>query len=180
MKNKRSYALIVVLGLLFANPTFAKGDDFKSVVKLIEDFYRVKHEGLPFLAKAAMKLAKPVGRITGGDLKRLAEIGSVKIATFEGQEFRGDFSKFRSSLNQTLAETWTPLVQTMSTVDEEQVYLFVRESGDKFNVLVITIEPGDGTVVQATLSASSLAQILKDPEDAGKKLSREAAVDNNN
>lgn len=44
-------AIVVVLSLL-ASTAHAKGDDFKSVVKMIEQFYGVKHQGIPFLAKA--------------------------------------------------------------------------------------------------------------------------------
>ena len=42
---------ILVIALMFttANAVPSKGDDFNSVVKMIEQFYRVKHVG-PFLA----------------------------------------------------------------------------------------------------------------------------------
>jgi hypothetical protein len=143
---------------------------------MIEEFYGVKHEGLPFLAKAGMKVVGAGARIKGGEAKRFAELGSVKLATFENQEFDRDFAKFRSALNTAMVETWTPLIQTISTADQEQVYIFVRSAGDKFNVLIVTIEPNDGTVVQATLSAKNLAQLMKDPENAGKKISQEATI----
>jgi len=42
------FALLALVGLI---PTAqAKGDDFGAVVKLIEQFYHVKHKGIPFLA----------------------------------------------------------------------------------------------------------------------------------
>src|SRR5918994_6542288 len=92
---------IAIILLIFATTTAqAKGDDFKSVVKMIEQFYRVKHVGIPFLAKAGMKVATTAARIRGGQAKRIAEAGSVKLAVFENQNFNGDFMKFRSSLNQ--------------------------------------------------------------------------------
>ena len=40
--------------------------DFNSVVKMIEQFYGVKHIGIPFLAKAGMKVATTAARIKGG------------------------------------------------------------------------------------------------------------------
>ena len=33
-----------------------------------------------------------------------------------------------------------PLMQTLSATDEEQTYIFLRDAGEKFNVLVITID----------------------------------------
>jgi hypothetical protein len=75
-----------------------------------------------------------------------------------------------------LNETWSPLVQTISATDAEQVYIFLRESGEKYNVLVVTIEPRDATVVQVNLSPKNLAILLKDPEGTGKAITEEATI----
>jgi len=176
MKAIATRVLVVMMVLTMANVVHAKGDDFNSVVKMIEQFYRVKHVGIPFLAKAGMKVATTAARIKGGEAKRIAEAGSVKLAVFENQDFNGDFTKFRSSLNGALNVTWMPLVQTLSAKDEEQVYIFLKDAGDKFNVLVITIEQRDATVVQVTISPRNLAQLLKDPEGTGKAITQEATI----
>jgi len=176
MKAIASTILVGVMVLMTASATNAKGDDFNSVVKMIEQFYRVKHVGIPFLAKAGMKVATTAARIKGGEAKRIAEAGSVKLAVFESQDFNGDFTKFRSSFNEALNVTWMPLVQTISATDKEQVYVFLKDAGDKFNVLVITIEQRDATVVQVTLSPKNLALLLKDPEGTGKAITQEATI----
>jgi hypothetical protein len=176
MKAIATRTLVVMMVLTMANVVHAKGDDFNSVVKMIEQFYRVKHVGVPFLAKAGMKVATTAARIKGGEAKRIAEAGSVKLAVFENQDFNGDFTKFRRSLNEALNVTWMPLVQTLSAKDEEQVYIFLKDAGDKFHVLVITIEQRDATVVQVTLSPRNLAQLLKDPEGTGKAITQEATI----
>lgn len=181
MKTIRIKALAGVsatlaLTFVFAAAVHAKGDDFKSVVKLIEQFYGVKHQGIPFLAKAGMKVGTTAAKIRGGTAKRLAEAGSVKVAFFEDQTFDGDFMRFRSSLNAALNQTWTPLIQTVSATDEEQVYIFVREADQKYNVLVITIEQREGTVVQVTLSPQNLLLLMKDPEGTGKNITQEATI----
>lgn len=170
---------LAVLSLALVLPVAvvqAKGDDFKSVVKLIEQFYGVKHQGIPFLAKAGMKVATTAARIKGGTARRLAEAGSVKVAVFEDQTFDGEFMRFRTSLNAAMNRTWTPLIQTLSADNEEQVYIFVRESGEKFNVLVITIEAREAVVVQVTLSPKNFALLLKDPEGTGKSITEEATI----
>jgi hypothetical protein len=143
---------------------------------MIEQYYRVKHVGIPFLAKAGMKVATTAARIKGGEVRRLAEGGSIKLAVFEDQDFNGDIIKFRSSLNEALNVTWMPLVQTLSAPDNEQVYVFLKDAGDKFNVLVITIDQRDATVVQVTLSPKNLALLLKDPEGTGKAITQEATI----
>src|SRR5918998_402601 len=149
---------IAILLLVFASTAVpAKDDDFKSVVKMIEQFYRVKHVGIPFLAKAGMKVATTAARIKGGQAKRIAEAGSIKLAVFENQKFDGDFTQFRNSLNGALNATWMPLIQTLSAKSEEQTYIYLRDAGNKFNVLVITIAERDATVVQVTVSPKNLA-----------------------
>ena len=125
------FIAIFVMCLTSAPAAYAKSDDFNSVVKMIEDFYRVKHVGIPFLAKAGMKVATTAARIKGGTARRLAEAGSIKLAVFENQDFNGDFQKFRSSLNQALNVTWMPLIQTLSAAGGEQTYIFLRDAGDK-------------------------------------------------
>jgi hypothetical protein len=168
--------IAILLTTFLSTAAHAKDEDFNSVVKMIEQFYRVRHEGIPFLAKAGMKVATTAARIKGGEAKRIAEAGSIKVAVFEDQEFGGDFIKFRASLNDALNTTWIPLVQALSATSREQTYIFLRSAGDKFNVLVITIEERDATVVQVTLSEKNLALLLKDPEGTGKTITEEATI----
>lgn len=178
MRSKATTRVSIALLLtsLFVSAAHAKGDDFNSVVKLIEQFYNVKHEGIPFLAKAALKVAGTAARVKGGGARRLAEAGSLKIATFEDQNFDGDFAEFRKSLNTAMIQTWSPLVQTVSATDGEQSYVFVRENGDKFKIIVVSISQRDAAVVQATLSPKNLALLLKDPEDGAKAIRQEATI----
>ena len=175
MKAIATWVLVIaMLSTMNAAPT--KGDDFNSVVKMIEQFYRVKHVGIPFLAKAGMKLGTTAARIKGGQARQLAEAGSIKLAVFEDQDFNGDLVKFRASLNEALTATWMPLIQTLSVQDQEQVYIFLRDTGEKVNVMVITIAQRDATVVQVTLSPKNLALLLKDPEGTGKSITQEATI----
>jgi len=167
---------IAIAVVVLATPAHAKNDDFNSVVKMIEQFYRVKHVGIPFLARAGMKAATTAARIKGGEAKRIAEAGSVKLAVFENQDFAGDFTQFRASLNEALTATWMPLIQTLSSKTDEQTYIFLRSAGEKFNVLVITIEQREATVVQVTLSPKNLALLMKDPEGTGKAITDEATL----
>jgi hypothetical protein len=160
MKNINTKLLIAIAVLLACTPVHASGDDFNSVVKIIEKFYRVKHQGIPFLAKAGMKVATTAARIKGGEARRIAEAGSVKLAVFENQAFAGDFT----------------LIQTLSAKNAEQNYIYLKNAGDKYNVLVINIEERDATVVQVTVSGKNLALLLKDPEGTGKSITQEATI----
>ncbi|HJZ83441.1 MAG TPA: hypothetical protein VKD91_23935, partial [Pyrinomonadaceae bacterium] len=44
----------------------ADRDGFNDAVRTIEQFYHVKHQSIPFLARAGMKAARTAGKIRGG------------------------------------------------------------------------------------------------------------------
>src|SRR6185503_565209 len=138
-----SFAVLALLTLPGSLPLAqAKGDGFGDVVKLIEQFYHVKHQGIPLLARAGLKTATTVARVSGGPRRQIAEAGSVKVAYFDDQDFRsnGSYVGFKSSMN-SLLTGWSPLIQAASPKEEAQTYIYLRDAGDKFNVMVVTIEP---------------------------------------
>ena len=185
MKTRITIAGTVLGLLLSVGPSnragVVRGDGFNEAVKTIEQFYHVKHQSIPLLARAGMKAVRTAARIKGGDYKRLADAGSVRVAFFEDQEFdsRGQIAAFKASMQATLADTWSPLVQTLAPRNEEQTYIYIRAAGEKFHVLVITIERHEATVIQATIAPEVLAQLMKDPGDMGKALTEDATINDN-
>jgi len=156
----------------------AADDDFSAVVKLIERFYHVKHQSLPLLARAGIKAVRTAARIRGGEYRRIAEVGSARIAFFEDELFdsRGQMVTFKGSVQTTLASRWSGLVQTLAPKDEEQTYIYIRDAREKFKVLVITIGKHDATVVEATVTPEVLADLIKNPEGMGKAITDEVAT----
>jgi hypothetical protein len=155
-------ALLLVAGLsIDMENSLARGDGFNDAVKTIEQFYHVKHQSIPFLARVGM-----------------AEAGSVRVAFFEDQNFdsRGQIASFKASMQAALTGSWSPLVQTLAPKDEEQTYIYIRDAGEKFHVLVVTIERHEATVIQATIAPEVLAQLMKDPQDMGKALTEDATI----
>jgi hypothetical protein len=183
MKTKITITGLVMALLLSAQPegALASADGFNDAVKIIEQFYHVKHRSIPLLARAGMKAVRTAAKIKGGDYKRLAEAGSVRVAFFEDQTFdsRGQIASFKASMQATLAGNWSPLVQTLAPKDEEQTYIYIRDAGNKFHVLVVTIDRHEATVVQATIAPEILAQLMKDPNDMGKALTEDATINDN-
>ena len=180
MKTKLTFAVLILAVVVCAplTRTQARGDDFDAVVKAIEQFYHVKHESIPLLARAGIKATRTVARIKGGDYKRLADAGSVRLAIFEDQEFnsRGQIASFKSSMQNTLKDNWSQLIQTLSAKDEEQTYIYMREAGPKFHVLIVTIERHEASVVEATVAPGVMAMLMKDPSETGKALADDAAM----
>ena len=179
MKTKLTVAgLTLVLAVATPFRALADRDGFNDVVKTIERFYHVKHQSLPFLARTGMKAMRTAAKIRGGDWKRLAEAGSVRVVYFEDQNFnsRGQIATFKAAVNNTLGQDWSSLVQTLSPKEEEQNYVFIREDGTRFKVLVITIDRQDATVVQATLAPEVMKELLKNPDEMGKRIADEATT----
>jgi len=183
MKTKLTIAGLMTALLLSAAPagSLAHGDGFNDAVKIIEQFYHVKHQSIPLLARAGMKAVRTAARIRGGDYKRLADVGSVRVAFFEDQNFdsRGQIASFKQSMQVTLAGTWSPLLQTLAPKNEEQTYIYIRDAADKFHVLIVTIERHEATVVQATVAPEVLARLMTDPGEMGKALTEDATINDN-
>jgi hypothetical protein len=178
MKRLLVSVLLLTLLCLATTSVEAKGDDFGAVVKVIEEFYGVKHKGLPFLSKAGIKTATVAARIAGGSKRKLAEAGSVRVAYFEDQEFnaQGRVEKFRANLKATLAGKWLPFVQVLSLNDGAQTYVFLRDAGPKYTVLVVTIEKRDAAVVQVNLAPQTLAELMQNPNEMGKAITDDATA----
>lgn len=172
--------VVLVLAFTLATPltAFANRDEFDEVVKAIEQFYHVKHQHIPLLTRAGIKAVRTGAKIRGGEYKRIAEAGSVRVAFFEDQRFdsHGNIAAFKASVQSTLAENWSPLVRTLTPKEEEQTYIYVRDAGQKFHVLVITIEKKEATVVEAIISPQALADLMKNPNEMGKTLTDEATI----
>src|SRR6267378_271376 len=170
-------AIALFLGA-YEPASLARGDGFNDAVRTIEQFYHVKHQNIPLLARAGMKAVRTAARIKGGEYRRLAEAGSVRVAFFEDQNFdsRGEIATFKASMQAVLTGEWSPLVQTLAPKDEEQTYIYIRGAGEKFQVLVVNIERHEATVIQATITPEALAQLMKDPQGMGKTLTEDATI----
>src|SRR5882724_12656962 len=142
MKIRLTIAGFMIAILLNSQPaiSLAHGDGFNDAVTIIEQFYHVKHQNIQLLARAGMKAVRTAARIKGGDYRRLAEAGSIRVVFFEDQNFdsRGQIANFKAALQSTLIAEWSPLVQTLAAKDEEQTYIYLRDSGAKFSLLVVT------------------------------------------
>src|SRR5437899_3041987 len=113
---KAKLAVILIAAIAFAPRLalgHAGGDDFGAVVKAIEQFYHVKHQTLPLLARAGVKAVRTAAKIRGGEYKRIAEAGSIRVAFFEDQTFnsRGNIAAFKASVQSTLSQNWSAVVQ---------------------------------------------------------------------
>ncbi|HMF58643.1 MAG TPA: hypothetical protein VK619_20020 [Pyrinomonadaceae bacterium] len=168
MSSKNFIKILLLLALLqmFQAGVAAQSGEYNSVVKLVENFYHVKHKGLPLLARVGMRIARP------------DEVKSFKLATFEDQDFSpAGQTDFYTAMKRTLSSEWRPLVQVRSRQDGEQTYVFTRDAGEWLSVLVITIERRDATVLQVEVAPQALVKWIQNPEQMSRSLINDATSD---
>src|SRR5881628_2330055 len=104
--TKRVFTTLMI-ALALASPFSARADrdGFNDAVKVIEQFYHVKHQNIPLLARAGVKAVRTAAKIRGGEYRKLAEAGSVRVAFFEDQTFdsRGQIASFKRAMQNALA-----------------------------------------------------------------------------
>jgi predicted phage tail protein len=60
--------------------------------------------------------------------------------------------------------SWTPFIQVRSDRDHESVFVYLRQVGRDWKLLVVTMERAETAVMQLTLDADGLSRWLSDPE----------------
>lgn len=178
MRFRKMIAGLAASALLFsALPTQtaeARGvPGYDAAVKLVETYYKTKHRGIPWTARAAVGVAK----VVSSDVRRAARYANVRVAVFENRDFAvGTAAEFNALLRQRLAPHWSQLLAVRGA-EEGQVYTFVRRDGEKhFKVLTAVIEPRDAVVVEADLNLEEFARLLSNPEEESRSLSRDATT----
>ncbi len=180
-KRLISQLVIIILALSLTHPVrSAKDEGYDVVVKLVETHYRVKRKSVPLLARAAIKGGRAIARIASSSIPELAEAGSIRLAIFENQDFSHPAGTipFMTALRAALSPEWSPLVEILLPQDDEQTYIYMREAGDKFKLLVVNIGRRDATVLQVKLSPETLIKLIHDPEVMGKAIADEAGGSN--
>ena len=179
---RKRIILLSAVALLALPPTCAarapKDDGYDAAAKLVENHYKVKRKNVSLLARAAIKGGRAAARIASSSIPELAEAGSVRLAVFEDQDFSrpAPGTPFMGALRAALPAEWSPLVQLLSPEDDEQTYVYMREAGEKFKLLVVQIGRRDAAVLEIKLRPETLVKLIQDPDILGKTLTDEAGA----
>ena len=169
--------LILAAALLVLTPrAAAKTAKFSDVVKLVESHYGVKHRGMPLLAKMGMK----TGMFFAKRLTPFPDVDDLKFAIFEDQDFTKPsegHNAFGAALRGALAPNWQPVVEVHRRQTAEQTYLYGREDGKRYKVLLINIREREAVVIQVKIAPDQLLMLMKDAEANARTLAGETAND---
>lgn len=151
--TKRTLAAVALLSLLTL-PLYA---GFGEVVEAISRTPGLHRTTIPFffLARFAVRVAHPKG------------VHDVQLATFEG-DAGVDRRAVAAILRDSIRDGYAPIVQTRSNRSGEWSFIFARPSGDTIDMLVVTHDNEDTTVVRAVVDAEVFAHEVNGEHDVTK------------
>ncbi len=147
-------SIVILLTFTFITAAVAaKPDPYKSVVNHLKKRYNAKQMRLPFV----IGLASFGARIyTKGAVKGL------KVAIFKEQNFTetikdpGFESVFR-----TFDATWTPMIRSYSRKQLQRTYLYAKEVGKDYQIMVTSLQPDTAVVLTVKINPAQLAKFIE-------------------
>jgi hypothetical protein len=146
---------LLALFLAAAGAAYSADHEFDRVVSAVEKYYGVKRTHIPLMGVAHLfvKVAHPAGA------------SGVKIAVFEDLppiEDPSDLNRFMDDV----CRGRHPMVVTRSRRDGESTYILTGEVGKSTEILVVTFERHEATVIEATVNMETLFKMIGSPESA--------------
>lgn len=124
----------------------------KTVSRLIESRYSVRHHGIP-----ALWLVTPFVRSSGAGGVKIEEFSDLRISA-------GDSQWLREHIPQSLGPDWHPFVEEWSNRNQEWSFIYTKTNRQHVNLLILTSDQEDGlTAVEMRISDKHMAEWLDDP-----------------
>jgi hypothetical protein len=159
----------IVAGLLLAPGVARAADVFNEVVRRVESrtgARRMRTPGVGLLVNGFMFFSRP----TGASSMQLA----VWDASETGERFQPDV--FQAAVRESVRRDWTPVLRVTSARGREEVAMFARAKGGRFEVLLATSEPDEGTLIQMTLDGRKILDWLRNPGEVGRGTRESAGI----
>jgi len=155
----------LILGALLALPAVARGKDraFDEIVHRIESYYHKRPVRLMGLASFVASHARPEG------------VKNMKLAVFEDLEQNPPGSDFNSFLDGVAGPEFQPFVRVLSNRDGERTYVYAKEAGDSWELLVIDLEQGEACVIQMQMKPEAMTDWFDEPARQARSSAHEAA-----
>lgn len=141
----RRLLLLLAFTTLLTVPLYA---GFLEVVDVISHTRGLHRTDIPFvfgLARFVVRVGHPRG------------LQDIQLATFEGDAML-DGAAFATVLRDSVRDGYSPVVQTRSNREGEWSLIFARPSGGSMDLLIVTHDSEDTTVVRAVVDAEAFAR----------------------
>jgi hypothetical protein len=118
---------------------------------------------IPFLSFAMSFAARPAG------------VSGIRLAVFEdfhpsaGMHTSASMSQdLQCVVEHSLGSDWRLFVRTRTQDDSDDVLIFVNLGEAKLQMMIVTIEPDEATVVEMNLSDRALRRWLEKPKESAE------------
>lgn len=154
-RNNATIPVLALAGLLSMSPTTARAGDrhFDAIVQRIQSHYQKRPMRFMGLASFVANRARPEG------------VRNIQLAIFEDLDSSRhpadpDFDTF---MQEIVAPDFHPFVRVRSRRDGEQTFVYARELGQDFELLVVTLERDEACVVQMRVNPEQMSKWVDDP-----------------
>lgn len=170
--GRRGTVLLSVLSALFSLGVgeACASDDFGNIVHHIEARYQV-HRQHRFILGAVGMVVK---------VWHVAGVKSVKIALFEDQRFvnTATDAELDDIVLRAGGHGWQPMVRSYSRRSGDHSFIYAKDGGKDWQLLVVNVEPSEAVVVQVKVNPEKLFKMINGDEgggllNAGKRHHRE-------
>lgn len=164
LMQRKAVAALTFLLLIFifsVSSAEAKGGEYKAIVKHLKTKYKAKKVKIPFmwLARFAVGVVRPAG------------VKSFSVTIFEDLKFSRETldAEMQTAMRNSFSADWSPIMRVRSRTGE-QVYMYMRETGNSVKIAVVTIDKEQAAVIRATFNPDKLADFINDPKIFGISL----------
>lgn len=164
-------ALLVVVcacALSFGGDPDASGSlhehEFNSVVRAIEDHYGVHHMRIPFLGFAISLTARPAG-VSGVRLAVFEDFHSSSAGRHPGKSMNEDL---QGVVEHSLGPDWRLFVRTRTQDDSDDALVYVNFAEAKLEMMIVTIDSDEATVVEMRLTDRALRKWMDEPKESAE------------
>jgi hypothetical protein len=139
--------------LSFAGDAY-HGREFNGVVKAIESHYGVRHTHIPFLGMVVSVAARPAG-VSNFRLALFEDFHSASASTSANMA-PSRTEDLEHVVEHSLGSDWSLFVRTRTKDDSDNTLIYVNLGDGKLQMLIVSIEPDEATVVEMNLSEQAM------------------------
>jgi hypothetical protein len=159
-RNSRLARGLLLVGALLSLPGILLAGDreFDAIVQRIEAHYHQRPQRIMGLASFFANRTHAEG------------VKNIKVAVFEDLDssLHPPDADFDSFMRRIVGPEFRPFVRVWSRRDGEQTYVYARDSGNDWEMLVVTLERDEACVVKMKLNADAVSQWIEEPEESAR------------
>jgi len=160
-RNNATIPILALAGLLFMIPVTSRAGDrqFRAIVQRIQTHYQKRPMRFMGLLSFVANRARPEG------------IRNIKLAVFEdldSSRHPAD-SDLDALMQKIVGPEFQPFVRVRSRRDGEQTFVYAKELGRDFELLVVSLERDEACVVKMKVDPEAMEKWIDDPPGMSKK-----------